>query len=179
MLPEFTAEYYAAVLALADRLPSLRIVINHIGMLPVTGGALGAEYDALPAECGARPNIFMKVSGTMEGEWHRLGPNRVTWPSVLSENLYRRPVIWANPVRFFAGSREPDRRADWAARRDANPGRAHGPRVLPASAGGAVDALWQGPVERPSLGFGCPDTLSGALEKILHMNSLREIILYL
>jgi L-fuconolactonase len=104
MLPEFTTDHYAAVLALADRLPSLRIVINHIGMLPVTGGALGAEYDALLAECGARPNIFMKVSGTMEAASQTDGQTgrhvETQTPGVPTDLAFYRPVLEALWTHF-------------------------------------------------------------------------------
>ena len=59
----FTVEVYAPILALAKRLPDLRIVINHIAMLPVVGPEreIDPAHVALMQEVAAHGNIFMKV----------------------------------------------------------------------------------------------------------------------
>ena len=61
---------YAPFLHLAQRTPLLRIVVNHIGMLPVTGGAVAPDNVALIEALASHPNVFMKLSGTMEGAAH-------------------------------------------------------------------------------------------------------------
>jgi hypothetical protein len=38
-----------------------------------------------------------------EGDFHRAGPNRATWPSVLNENPYQRPAL--GPVPIFSSAK--------------------------------------------------------------------------
>ena len=62
----FTAAAFAPVLELAAREPGLRIVINHVALLPVTGAAVGAADTELIRACAALPNMYMKVSALVE-----------------------------------------------------------------------------------------------------------------
>jgi L-fuconolactonase len=103
ILQPFKAQNYEAVLELAVRLPSLRIVINHIALIPVNGDAVLQPQDvALMESIGARPNIFMKVSGTMEVAANtaaaQLGQDREPGPFRVPTDLeFYRPcleLIW-------------------------------------------------------------------------------------
>ncbi|WP_426626038.1 amidohydrolase family protein [Leifsonia sp. McL0607] len=47
--------------ALADELPSLRLVIDHLGTPPV--GMTGSPWRGLLTELSRRPNVFVKLSG--------------------------------------------------------------------------------------------------------------------
>ena len=48
-------------LALADELPDLRLVVDHLGTPPV--GAVPGEWGRRIDELGRRPNVFVKLSG--------------------------------------------------------------------------------------------------------------------
>ncbi|MDN4597235.1 amidohydrolase family protein [Leifsonia virtsii] len=47
--------------ALADELPELRLVVDHLGTPPV--GSEAGEWGRLIDELGSRPNVFVKLSG--------------------------------------------------------------------------------------------------------------------
>ena len=59
-------EYFPGVLTLAQRLPSLRIVVNHIGHMPIDGEAVSSEWLDWYGQLAAQPNIYLKVSAVME-----------------------------------------------------------------------------------------------------------------
>ncbi len=59
-------EHFAGLIALAQRLPELRIVIDHIGHMPIDGQAITPEWVAHYQRLAAQPNITMKVSALME-----------------------------------------------------------------------------------------------------------------
>ncbi len=60
-----------AWVAQADRLaravPNLRLVINHVANVPVTGGQPPEAWQSLMRTLAEHPQIFMKVSGLVEG----------------------------------------------------------------------------------------------------------------
>ena len=55
-----------AVPALAARMPDLRIVINHIGGIPIDGKAPDPERLELMRQAAAYPQVYCKVSGLMD-----------------------------------------------------------------------------------------------------------------
>jgi L-fuconolactonase len=55
-----------AVLRVAGQLPELRIVINHILHMPVTGDAVEPAWVERYERAAAHPNVFMKLSAMME-----------------------------------------------------------------------------------------------------------------
>ena len=57
----------ALVAALADQLPSLRIVLNHIGNVAVTSSPPPQDWRAGIEAAAARPNVFCKISALVEG----------------------------------------------------------------------------------------------------------------
>jgi len=59
-------EQFDGLIALAQHLPTLRIVIDHIGHMPIDGQAITAEWVARYQQLAAQPNISMKVSALME-----------------------------------------------------------------------------------------------------------------
>jgi len=92
-----------AFLAVAAQLPQLRIVINHISLMPVTGEALEARWIEHYQQAAALPNIFMKVSGLME--------NSVLRPAPVDPDFYRPTldVLWSafGAQRLIYGSNWP------------------------------------------------------------------------
>ncbi|QDU60389.1 Amidohydrolase [Planctomycetes bacterium Pan216] len=56
-----------AVARLAERLPSLRIVINHIANVPITAEAPPSEWAEGLRKASKGPNVFCKVSALVEG----------------------------------------------------------------------------------------------------------------
>ncbi len=59
-------DYFAGIIQLAQQLPNLRIVVNHIGLMPIDGQAIPAEWVTRYQQLAAQPNVYMKVSGFME-----------------------------------------------------------------------------------------------------------------
>ena len=72
-------EYFAGVIQLAQRLPTLRIVVNHIGLMPIDGQAIAPEWVTRYQQLAAEPNIYMKVSGLIELSTIRPAPAPVAY----------------------------------------------------------------------------------------------------
>ena len=72
-------DYFAGVVQLAQRLPHLRIVVNHIGLMPIDGQAIPAEWVTRYEQLAAQPNVYMKVSGFMELSTIRPAPAEVAY----------------------------------------------------------------------------------------------------
>ena len=72
-------DYFAGVVQLAQRLPHLRIVVNHIGLMPIDGQAIPAEWVTRYEQLAAQPNVYMKVSGFMELSTIRPAPAEVEY----------------------------------------------------------------------------------------------------
>lgn len=91
-----------SVAAIAKALPDLRIIINHCANVRIDGKAPPAEWLAGLTACAAHRNVFMKVSGLVEGTgrangdapadtafykptldaiWERFGDDRVVFGS--------------------------------------------------------------------------------------------------
>lgn len=62
-----------AVAKLADRLPRLRIVLNHCANTPIDGQAVKPDWLAGMKALGGRKTVFAKVSGLVEGSGQRNG----------------------------------------------------------------------------------------------------------
>jgi L-fuconolactonase len=54
------------VVDLAQRLPDLRIIVNHIGGMPIDGKALSTEWTENYRKLASVPNIYLKVSALTE-----------------------------------------------------------------------------------------------------------------
>lgn len=59
-------EQFAGVIALAERLPTLPIVVNHIGHMPIDGEAISSEWVDAYQALAAHPNIYMKISAMIQ-----------------------------------------------------------------------------------------------------------------
>lgn len=96
-------EQWDGVLTVAQALPELRIVIDHIGSMPVTGEALEPPWIERYQQAAAHPNIFMKVSGLLE--------NSVIRPAPTELDFYRPALdaLWAafGAERLLYGSNWP------------------------------------------------------------------------
>ncbi|MDP6036971.1 MAG: amidohydrolase family protein [Candidatus Latescibacteria bacterium] len=55
-----------SVIEIAQRLPELRIVINHCGNIPANGNPIAPEGLELMQKAAEQPNIYCKVSGLMD-----------------------------------------------------------------------------------------------------------------
>jgi L-fuconolactonase len=59
-------QHVDGLLALARRLPELRIVIDHIAHMPIDGHAVKPEWVETYGRMAEQPNIYIKVSAVME-----------------------------------------------------------------------------------------------------------------
>ncbi len=121
-------EHFAAVATLAQHLPTLRIVVDHIGHMPIDGGAITAEWLAAYQQLAAQPNIYMKVSAVMEQSttqpaptnldfyrpaldamWRAFGADRLiygsNWPVVERAGTYADSI---NIVKAYFGAQGED-----------------------------------------------------------------------
>jgi len=146
------AGHLAAVAELARRLPSLRIVVNHLALPPVDGGPPPADWRRAVELVAAQPGVFMKVSAfeefsrtqpaptdaahytpVFDAVWEAFGPERLlygsNWPcSDRSGTLASTLAV----VKDYVSQRGP---AAAAAVLAANACRAYGVAVRPAAAG--------------------------------------------
>ena len=58
---------------LARLVPKLRLIINHVANADVTGKAPSADWQRMMEKLAAHPQVFMKVSGLVEGTKRRKG----------------------------------------------------------------------------------------------------------
>ena len=70
-------QHFPGLLKLAQQLPQLRIVIDHIGHMPIDGRAITAEWQAAYRRLAEQPNIFMKVSAVMEQSVIQPAPSEI------------------------------------------------------------------------------------------------------
>jgi L-fuconolactonase len=59
-------QHVDGLLALAQRLPELRIVIDHICHMPIDGQPVTSEWADTYARLAEPPNVYVKVSAVME-----------------------------------------------------------------------------------------------------------------
>lgn len=64
----------AALAKLASKLPTLRIILNHIGNVRITKGKPPEDWQAGIAQAAGHPNVFAKISGLVEGAAHESLP---------------------------------------------------------------------------------------------------------
>ncbi len=81
-------QHVDGVLDLARQLPALRIVINHIAAMPITGQVLEPAWVERYQALAAHPNLFMKVSALLE--------NSTVQPAPTAVDFYRPTldVLW-------------------------------------------------------------------------------------
>jgi len=101
---------FAGLEILAGRVPQLRIVVNHVGNMPIDGGALAPAWTERFRSAAAHPNIFMKVSGLLENSRVQPAPADVAFYRPLLDCLWEcfgkeRLIFGSNwPVCEPAGS---------------------------------------------------------------------------
>ena len=121
-IPAVFPRHLAHVPALADELPGLRIVIDHLGKPPIASGKL-EPWAAQLAAAAAYPNVYAKVSGLntaadperwsaddlrpfVEVALDAFGPDRLMfgsdWPVCLMAGDYRR--VWSETLRVLDGA---------------------------------------------------------------------------
>ena len=61
-----TEDSMAGLFKIAERIPNLRIVIQHAGGMPIDGGPVPKEWETIYRRLAEHPNFFIKVSGLME-----------------------------------------------------------------------------------------------------------------
>jgi L-fuconolactonase len=88
---------------IALEVPQLRIVIDHLGHVPIDGGSPDATWSRAIAGCADGPNTYCKVSRVIEAA--------VNWPAPTDPEFYR-PVLehlWRcfGPERLLWGSNWP------------------------------------------------------------------------
>jgi len=65
--------WVAPAVRLAKLVPKLRLIINHVANADVTGKEPSAEWQRMLKKLAAHPQVFMKVSGLVEGTKRRNG----------------------------------------------------------------------------------------------------------
>jgi L-fuconolactonase len=94
------------VLRIANEVPHLRMVVEHIGGMPIDGKPVSEFWKSVFHRLAERPNIYMKVSGLMERTQRAPGEKATDLPS------YYRPALQAlweifGEDRLFYGSNWP------------------------------------------------------------------------
>lgn len=77
-------EWLPGVADCAARFPGLRIVLNHLAHVPVTGGQPDEEWVAGIKAAAANPNVYCKISGMVELAWESPPPE---------DPAYYKPVL--------------------------------------------------------------------------------------
>jgi len=102
--------HLGGLFALAQRVPDLRIVINHVGNMPIDGGALLPVWREHFQTTAHQSNITMKVSGLLENSTVQPAPEDVDFYRPLLDCLWQafgreRLIFGSNwPVCEQAGS---------------------------------------------------------------------------
>ncbi len=106
-------EHFVAASKLAQQFPELRIIINHIGHMPIDGGPISAAWVDGYGQLAAQPNIAMKVSAVLE--------QSTLQPAPVDVDFYRPTLdlLWASfgADRLIYGSNWPvlERAGDYGA----------------------------------------------------------------
>lgn len=96
-----THEQTAAVIRLAEAVPSLRIVIDHLGRPPIESGGW-EPWSELMQQLAARPNVAVKVSVGIDAltAWD-------AWDPAALERYVHAVIGWFGPERSMLGSNWP------------------------------------------------------------------------
>lgn len=96
-------EQFSGLVQLAQTVPTLRIVVDHIGHMPIDGNAIADEWIGRYQQLAAQPNINMKVSALMEQSTIQPAPTAVDFYRPLLD------VLWAafGSARLMYGSNWP------------------------------------------------------------------------
>ncbi|MBX3051231.1 MAG: amidohydrolase family protein [Caldilineaceae bacterium] len=80
--------HFAGLFALAERVPDLRIVINHVGNMKIDGTALTPDWSERFRKAATHPNVYMKVSGLLENSTVQPAPTDVDFYRPLLDCLW-------------------------------------------------------------------------------------------
>ena len=83
-----TSQSLAGLFKIAERVPELRIVVEHIGGMAIDGKPINKTWKETFKKIAAHPNVYIKVSGLMERATTRPANERAT--ELLS---YYRPAL--------------------------------------------------------------------------------------
>ena len=103
-------DQFPALMKLAESLPALRIVINHIGHVPIHGSAPDEAWVAGIERLSQNDNVYMKVSAVMEQSTQQPAPTEDGFYAPTLEALWqvfgaKRLIYGSNwPVCERAGS---------------------------------------------------------------------------
>lgn len=80
-----------AITALAMRLPTLRIIVDHVAGMAYNGGAVPMAFINDLTAAGANPNVFCKVSALAEGTGNKNGtaPKDVAFYAPLLDEVWK------------------------------------------------------------------------------------------
>jgi L-fuconolactonase len=80
-----------AITALARRLPTLRIIVDHVAGVTYNGGAVPAAFIADLTAAGANQNVYCKVSALVEGTGNKTGtaPKDVAFYAPLLDEVWK------------------------------------------------------------------------------------------
>lgn len=84
----FDPAHFDGLHRLAERLPELRIVINHVGNMPIDGQPLAPEWRERFRRAAAYPHVHMKVSGLLENSRVQPAPEEVDFYRPLLDCLW-------------------------------------------------------------------------------------------
>jgi L-fuconolactonase len=70
-------QHVDGLLALARRLPELRIVVDHIAHMPIDGQAVKPEWVETYGRMAEQPNVYLKVSAVMEQSMVQPAPSGI------------------------------------------------------------------------------------------------------
>ena len=118
-----TQKSLEAMFTIAERVPELRMVVEHIGGMPIDGGAINKDWEATFRRMAKYPHIHIKVSGLMERATTRGDGERAT-----EAFSFYRPTLEAlwnifGEDRLFYGS-------DWPVCEHAGDFIGHGVRIV-------------------------------------------------
>ncbi len=82
------AAHFAGLSVLAARVPDLRIVVNHVGSLPIDGAEISTAWVDRFRGAAAHANLFMKVSGLLENSRVQPAPTDVEFYRPLLDCLW-------------------------------------------------------------------------------------------
>jgi L-fuconolactonase len=102
-----TQQSLAGMFKIAERVPKLRIVVEHIGGMPIDGKRIDKTWEEIFKKMAGYPQIYIKVSGLMEKATSRPENERAT--ELLSFYRPTLDALWEifGEDRLFYGSNWP------------------------------------------------------------------------
>ncbi len=85
LLANFTLE---DIITLAKRLPDLKILINHVTGLTITGKAAEADWSEMVRKAAKHKNVYCKVSGIFQRSGQMPAPKKLSYYAPIFEVVY-------------------------------------------------------------------------------------------